>query len=230
MATGVELPQVDVESWVCEQAEAERALLRLAQEERPERDNIDYLAATELLFKYIERDSFYAPDVLAAIERGARTIARKVLDEGRPNISPLMYFGRDGEDGRRKDPVNLARLQLRKDIGLHLSATDARRALTKEKNEKGRGKKPVGKEDWPETLGEVETALVAYVMMRFLTKSPAASEAGDDGKANRLRVASEAELELARGYVRDSFAWLPWNNPEAPVTYPASWEPTPLDT
>ena len=223
MATGVELPQVDVEGWVREQAEAERALLALAQQEHPKGDDRGHLAATELLSMYVERDPFHAPDVLAAIQRGARMMARKVLNEGRPNISPENYFGKDGEDGRRKDPINLARLQLRKDIGLHLSATDARKALTKEKKEKGRGKKPVDKQDWPDTIGEVETAIVAYVLMRFRNKAPAASEAGEVGKADRLRVASKTELELARDYVRDSFAWLPWNNPEAPVTYPASW-------
>jgi hypothetical protein len=225
MSTGVELPVVDVEGWVREQAEAERALLRLAQEERPERDDLDYLAATELLFKYIERDPFQAPDVLAAIERGARTIAHRVLDEGRPNISPLMYFGRNGGDGqRRKDLVNLSRLILRKSIGWHLNAADAKQALTTECG------KESPRDEWPETLGEVETYLVDYVLVRFLRKSSAESEGGEVGKSDSLKVANAADLELARDYVRDSFAWLPWNNPEAPVTYPVSWERAPLDT
>lgn len=235
MATGVDLSDLDIDvaGWAQEQAEAERALLKLAQADLGREDDRDYLAAMELLFKYVERDPFYAPDVLVAIERGARMIARRVLDEGRPNISPLMYFGKPGEGGRKTGDTNLARLQRRIAVGLHLSAADAKNALTMERGEGRRGKgNRVPKEDWPETLGEVETYLVDYVLTRLLGgKSSAKAEGGEVGsddlarehKPDRLRVATEEELELARGYVRESFAWLPWNDPEATVTYPPSW-------
>lgn len=222
---GVDLSDlnIDVKAWVRGQAEVERKLLVQAQQEPAKGDDSGYLAATELLLMYVEEDPFHAPDVLAAVERGARMIAQRVLNEGRPNISPLMYFGRDGGSGhRRSDDANLERLQLRKRIGWHLSAKDARIALTQEcGNESPR-------DEWPDTLGEVETYLVDYVLVELVGKPRADSEGGV-GRANR-RVATEAELKLALSYVHDSFAWLPWNKPEAPVTYPASWEPTSLDT
>lgn len=223
MSAGIEL-NFDAYPTIHGWAEKERELLRTALEERPGNDGEDYLAAMELLFKYVDGSNFAAPDVRAAVERGVRQVTRKVVEQGRTEVSPLMYFGRFGKARTPPHGVRVARLEQRIRENIHLTERDARIALTQEYRTKTRAMgKPPAREDWPDTVGEVEHMLIDYVLWRFLKKASAPEEVGQVDKSDRLKVATGKEFMLARRYVRDSFYWLPWTQEHETVDYPTSW-------
>lgn len=223
MNTGVEF-KFDAYPIIHEWIEQERTLLRLACTERPTNDGVDFMAAVELLLKYADGAGFYASDVQAAVESGVRDVTRRVIEKGRSDVSPLMYFGRHGTPRTPPHSVRVAKLEQRIAQEIFLTGKDARIALTQEFRPKpqsrARGEPPV-REEWPETVGAVEDLLIDYVLWRFLKKALPSDEGEND--PGETKDATSKEMALARQYVRDSFSWLPWDQQELTVNYPADW-------
>jgi hypothetical protein len=114
---------------------------------------------------------------------------------------PLQAFG---VSERKTGPKSSAKLlELRHAFGQLLTIVDLQAAATTEfatatkKKEKPR----LAREDWPDTVEEVERELVAYVCHHFKGTEP----------------------QAALGYVRDSFPGMPWHQPDEFVDYPAHW-------
>ena len=191
----------DPVQWELDRSCKERELLARAH-------SGDDVAATELLFWYSKFGSMSAPDVQEAIEEGIRDVMQSVVAAtSLPNarhgaeVQPLMYFG---NRSRKPGPKSTrALLEMRHAFGVSLTMDDLRKGLTTEwaKKTKSSAKPRLEKEDWPQTVGEVEGELVAYVI-------------------NSFKNATEDD---ARRYVRDSFPWIEWEKPEEPVEYPEGW-------
>jgi hypothetical protein len=115
-----------------------------------------------------------------------------------------MYFG---VMNRKPGPKSTAALlELRHAFGVLLTEEDCRIALTTEyaKRSKSKTSPALDREEWPQTMEEVEEALIAYVTYLF-KRTP------DD---------------IARRYVRESFAFFDWEKvgDDEPLIYPAGWE------
>lgn len=191
----------DAEKWGRDRALKERELLSKAL-------SGDDIAATELLFWYSKFGSMNAPDVQEAIEHGARDVMEAVLAAtSLPNsrhgaeVQPLMYFG--GKERKRGPKSTRPLLEMRHAFGVTLTMEDLRKALTTEwaKNTKSLTKPKLPKDEWPQTLAEVEGELVGYVLHSF----------------------KNATEEEARRYIYESFPGIDWGSSEEPVEYPQHW-------
>ena len=208
MTTGVDLSEFDWKGMEDRAAEHERALYRKVV------DDEDTVAAARLIALYASCTSLSAPEVQEALDEGVRevllAVAMKSANPGAPaNIKPLNFFGLEGTTGPNAEKSK-AMIEFRRAMEIPLSEQDARIALTKEYEQEGKGRtralknlKPVDREDWPETVGDVEIALIDYV---------------------RKRLFKMVDEEVSRTYVRESFPWMPWDRREEPVIYPARWE------
>ena len=178
----------------------------------------DDVAAAQLLFWFERFGEMDSPEVQQAIEDGSREVMSRVLamttiptnTHGAP-IHALHYFGVERRKTGRK--ATGALLEGREAFGFPLPAEALQIALTREwasKKSKAKMPPPVPREEWPETVEEVESELIAYVRHHFNDKSIT------DG--------------VVRRYLRESFDWLPWDKFDdpacrnEPVTYPREWD------
>lgn len=207
MITGVDLSEFDSESMSARAAEHERVLYRKVM------DHQDPIAAARLVLLYASCTSLSAPEVQEALDEGVRevmqAIAMKSANPGASAIvNPLNFFGLEGTTGPNAEKSR-AIIDFRRAMEIPLTEQDARIALTKEYGQEGKQRTrslkeldEVDRQEWPETVEDVEIYLIDYVCKRLFKK---------------------VDEEVARAYVRESFPWIPWDQGEELVIYPASW-------
>ncbi len=207
MSSGVDLSEFDWDSMHARAVENERILYQKVI------DNRDEAAAASLVAIYAACSQMSAPEVQEAIEDGARqvmldVVERSSLPGASATVNPLHFFGMKGKTGPDGAKMT-ALINLRRALEFWLTEKDLRIALTRDylRPSKLRTKsleklQPESRDDWPETVAEVEIALVDYVCHRLF---------------------KDADKDVARAYVQESFHWVPWEKREEPVIYPTSW-------
>ena len=207
MATGVDLSNIDWDGMAAKCAQHERALDERVIEKR------DESAAAALVAIYASGARMSAPELQAIMDEGSRQVMREVVERSTipgasATVNPLNYFGLSDKTGP-KAATNTALINLRRSLEIWLTEEDMRTALTKEHGSSGKKRTRTAKNlerleqgEWADSIGEVEHALVRYLCDKKF---------------------KGAEEDVARAYVRESFHWIPWNKPEDPVIYPASW-------
>lgn len=191
----------DPSKWSITRAEDERALYAAACAG-------DDGAAAELQFWQAKFGSLEAEDVDDALLQGQRTEQLRLLTVAtKPNQRhgtewhQLQAFGVAERNTRPKSTAKL--LELRHAFGLLLTIDDLQAALTTEYTTRTKKveKPKTRREDWAETVDEVECELIAYVCHHF----------------------KGTEHKAAQAYVYDSFPGMPWDKPGEQVEYPHHW-------